>query len=190
MKKKRYSAEDWLDLGLTELSRTGPEAIKLEAICKAAGLTRGSFYYHFADHEAFLVAMANRWLEQQTDEIAEHIQALMDGGEISAEVMEQMTQAALKIDYRLELAMRELGRRVPKVNVVVNAADKKRIGVMTQIYVTRYALPMEEAARYAYLEYATFSGIVLLNPDMAEDEQLGLAALYEQTMVAALRNGD
>lgn len=190
MKKKRYSAEDWLDLGLAELSRAGPEAVKLEAICKAAGLTRGSFYYHFADHEAFLVAVAERWLVQQTDLVAEHITDLMSDGDIGPEVMEKMTQAALEIDYKLELGMRELGRRVPKVNAVVKAADKKRIDVMTQIYVTRYALQTERAARYAYLEYATFSGIVLLNPDMAKEEQFSLAGLYEQTMIAALTKGD
>ncbi len=187
VKRKRYRADDWLDLALAELAQAGPDAVKLEALCAAAGLTRGSFYHHFGDHEAFLVAMAERWLVQQTDQLAEQLLPMIGEGQISPEVMQKMTEVAVSIDYKLELAMRDLGRRVADVNEVVRTADAKRIGVMTKIYEHHYGQPPELASRYAYLEYAAFSGIVLLNPDMPEDEQMGLAALYEQTMLAALK---
>jgi len=190
VKRKRYRADDWLDLALAELSRAGPDAVKLEALCTAAGLTRGSFYHHFEDHEAFLVAMAERWLFQQTDQLAEQLLPMIGDGPISPEVMQKMTEVAVSIDYKLELAMRDLGRRVAGVNAVVRAADAKRIGVMTKIYEPHSGQPPELAAQYAYLEYAAFSGIVLLNPDMPEDEQMGLASLYEQTMLAALKKED
>ncbi len=159
-------------------------------MCRAADLTKGSFYYHFADHEAFLIGLAERWLFEQTDQITEQITVLTDAGDFSREAMQQMTDAAIGIDYRLELAMRELGRRVPKVNAVVARADERRIGVMSQIYEARYKQSPEMAKRLAFLEYAAFSGIVLLNPEMDDQEQRGFAALYEEMMTRALGEGD
>ena len=189
MSKKRFNAEDWLTLGLAELSRAGPEAVKLDAICKAAELTKGSFYYHFADHQSFLVGMAERWLVEQTDQIADQVAALTEQGDFGPDVMQQMTDAAIGIDYKLELSMRELGRRVPDVNAVIAKADHKRIGVLSKIYQVRYNQPADLAARLAYLEYAAFSGIVLLNPDMPEAEQRGFASLYEEIITSALGKG-
>jgi AcrR family transcriptional regulator len=47
--------------GLAEISKHGLEA-SLDAICARADLTRGAFYVHFADREAFLVAVMNEVL--------------------------------------------------------------------------------------------------------------------------------
>jgi TetR/AcrR family transcriptional repressor of nem operon len=47
--------------GLAEISELGLE-VSLDTICARAGLTRGAFYVHFADREAFLVAVMNEVL--------------------------------------------------------------------------------------------------------------------------------
>lgn len=47
--------------GLAEISAHGLE-VSLDAICARADLTRGAFYVHFADREAFLVAVMNEVL--------------------------------------------------------------------------------------------------------------------------------
>jgi TetR/AcrR family transcriptional repressor of nem operon len=47
--------------GLAEISAHGLE-VSLDAICARANLTRGAFYVHFADREAFLVAVMNEVL--------------------------------------------------------------------------------------------------------------------------------
>ncbi len=45
-----------LDAGVREIADSGLEA-SLDAICARAKLTRGAFYVHFEDREAFLVAV-------------------------------------------------------------------------------------------------------------------------------------
>ena len=45
-----------IEAGMAELGRSGLEA-SLDAICARAKLTRGAFYVHFADREAFIVAV-------------------------------------------------------------------------------------------------------------------------------------
>lgn len=176
MRKPRFRKEDWLDLGLAALSKDGPEAIKLEAICKAAGLTRGSFYYHFEDHDAFVAGLAAHWFETQTEQVAKTIETY----EETRDQIEALTEAAMQIDYRLELAMRELARRMPAVQQIVEQADQARLAAVAELYTARFGVSQEEAAELAFLEYAAFSGLILISPDMEIDAQRALAARYDQ----------
>ena len=50
-----------LAAGLEEFSEHGLDA-SLDAICTRAGLTRGAFYVHFADRDAFILAVMNHVL--------------------------------------------------------------------------------------------------------------------------------
>jgi AcrR family transcriptional regulator len=172
---------DWIKLGLEQLSEKGCEAVKLEAICKAAGLTRGSFYHHFEDHESFLTGLARYWLKSQTEEIAASIDTNASADDQNA----ALTQAAMQIDYRLELGIRELGRRIPAVHEIIQQADTLRLKVVSTLYQERYGLEAREADHFAYLEYAAFSGIILLDPDIPIERQKALADLYESTMARA-----
>ncbi len=182
MKRRRFTKKDWLRHGLAELSAIGAEAVKLEAICKSAGLTRGSFYHHFDDHEAYLTELAAQWFETQTSAIASEI----DPSTSVITQSETLTQAALAIDYRLELGIRELGRRLPAVADIVRHADARRLAVLSDLYQRRYGLDKEDAATFAYLEYATFSGIILLDPNIDEARQRTLAAFYDATVAKSL----
>lgn len=182
MTRPRFTREDWIDLGRERLARAGVEAIKLDAICKASGLTRGSFYHHFSDHEGFLIALSKTWLKTATKDIA----ARLDETAGAEDQMEALTDAAMTIDYRLELGIRELARRLPAVQAVVAEADALRLDVLTELYQSRFSLAPEAARDYAYLEYAAFSGLILLDRDMPAARQKALAAVYARAMSAAL----
>lgn len=186
MNKRRFSKADWLRHGLAELAAIGPEAVKLEAICKSAGLTRGSFYHHFEHHEAYLTALAHEWLETQTESVIRQI----DSCAPVAAQYEALSAAAMAVDYRLELGIREIGRRLSAVAEIVRIADARRLSVVSDIYRRRFRLSGDEAAAYAYLEYAVFSGIILLDPEMGEARQKKLAALYDKTIASALDRGN
>ena len=180
-KKKRFSANDWIELGLAELSKNGAEAVKLEAICGAAGLTRGSFYYHFEDHSAFLLALAQGWTKRQTDDVADSLVADSSAQDKAS----ALTDASLEIDFRLELGIRELARRFPAIERIVKVTDDKRLEILSQIYSQRFDLDESEAANLAFLEYATFSGMILLSPDLDSKKQRELADRYDLLMQRA-----
>lgn len=182
MTKRRFSKEDWIALGLEVLSAEGPEAVKLEPICKSAGLTRGSFYHHFEDHQTFLISLATHWYDTQTTDVA----ATVDVGAGPDDQNVALTEAAMQIDYRVELGIRELGRRLPAIQKIVKKADAKRLEVISALYQRRHGLNPQTADAFAYLEYAAFSGVILLDPDMPKDRQRELASLYDTTISTAL----
>lgn len=184
-KKRRLKADDWVELGLAELARHGPDAIKLEAICTAAGLTRGSFYHHFNDHLDFLKSVVTAWQNQSTVDVIQGINSAASTEEIAS----NLTTAALQIDYRLELGIRELGRRLPEIADIVRETDLTRIATLTKIYAERFGIDEPIAEDFAFIEYAAFSGMILLNPDMDKGKQHRLAAQYDSLVERALSTG-
>src|ERR1700726_1460892 len=71
----QLSAKDWLDQGLKTLTHSGFTALKAEPLAKAMGVSRGSFYWHFADIGAFHSAILKHWREVAAEQIIANVEA-------------------------------------------------------------------------------------------------------------------
>src|SRR3981189_1872612 len=71
----QLSAKDWLGLGLKTLAKSGFTALKAEPLAKAMGVSRGSFYWHFADIGAFHAAILKQWREVAAEQIIANLEA-------------------------------------------------------------------------------------------------------------------
>ena len=60
--------------GLRALGAGGPDAVRIEPLAKALGVTRGGFYWHFADRHALLEEMLDTWERRSTDEVIERVE--------------------------------------------------------------------------------------------------------------------
>src|SRR5262245_52783828 len=74
----QLSARDWLDQGLKTLASHGFAALKAEPLAKAMGVSRGSFYWHFADISAFHAAILKAWREVAAEAIIANVEAATD----------------------------------------------------------------------------------------------------------------
>src|SRR5205807_10529730 len=74
----QLSSQDWLDQGLRTLARSGFTALKAEPMAKAMGVSRGSFYWHFADIGAFHGAILKRWREVAAEQIIADLERASD----------------------------------------------------------------------------------------------------------------
>src|SRR5213596_4277399 len=72
----QLSATDWLDMGLKTLAERGFTALKAEPLAKAMGVSRGSFYWHFADIGAFHAAILKHWREVAAEQIIANLEAV------------------------------------------------------------------------------------------------------------------
>ncbi len=178
MKHRRLSRENWLDLGLSQLSEHGPDGLKLEPMCSAAGLTRGSFYHHFDDHDAFVQAVTERWVETGTDRIVQALDTEANLPDVEA----QLHDLATSLDYRLELGIRELARRAPQIRDTVRKADGRRLNVLTGLYSAKFGIKDNDARFAAFIEYAAFVGTILIAPDMEQSAQDALADRFQDVL--------
>src|SRR5215470_12915716 len=71
----QLSPKDWLDQGLKTLIQDGFTALKAEPLAKAMGVSRGSFYWHFADIHAFHAAILAQWREVAAEQIIANVEA-------------------------------------------------------------------------------------------------------------------
>src|SRR5215510_8697431 len=76
----QLSATDWLDEGLRTLAANGFTALKADPLAKQLGVSRGSFYWHFRDVDAFHAALLARWREIATERIIADLESRADDG--------------------------------------------------------------------------------------------------------------
>src|SRR5260370_15105330 len=72
----------WIEEGLRALAAGGPDAVRVEALAQALGVTKGGFYAHFADRNALLEEMLDSWARMSTDEVLERVER--NGGDVRA----------------------------------------------------------------------------------------------------------
>ena len=105
--------QTWIAAATEVLIDRGIDAVRVDVLAKALEVTRGSFYWHFKDREALLVAVLHAWRDGATEQVIERFegqqadaQALV-GELISLPFRGRAAQRAA----RVELAIRAWARR-------------------------------------------------------------------------------
>jgi AcrR family transcriptional regulator len=154
----RFNRADWLALGLSALAEEGPPGLTIEALCRRAGKTKGSFYAHFPAIEAFLAALAGHWRETCTLRLMQEA----DKGEAAGERLIALDRMALALDVRVEQGMRRLAQLDAGVAAICTAVDRERIAYLAGLHGETGRGP-EEALALARIEYAAFIGFQQLD---------------------------
>lgn len=95
----------WLDVGQDILREEGIEGVSVKALTQRLGVTKGSFYHHFEDIDAFLRELANYFSGEHLAEIMETARERADG-DPKAELIESARIIEAADGYRLMSAMR------------------------------------------------------------------------------------
>jgi AcrR family transcriptional regulator len=150
----RLGMNEWVRAGLAELAAGGFAAVRVERLAKHLGVTKGSFYWHFADREALLTAMVAEWERIQTSEVIDRVDAV--GGE-PATRLARLSEAADAADARLEVAMRGWAVTEPSILAAVNRVDHRRLDYL-QAIVESAGVPRQAAKARAHLLYYALIG--------------------------------
>lgn len=170
-KADQLSATDWLDQGLITLTRSGFTALKAEPLAKAMGVSRGSFYWHFADVAAFHTALLKRWRDIMTEQIIARLERLPEG-ENPISVLLRRAFGGGRLP--LEIAVRTWATVDPAARAAVHAIDRRRLSYMEDQFAMRGYSPSLARAR-AQILYWTFLGFTLSDrplPKARQDEIL------------------
>jgi len=113
----QLSARDWLDQGLKALAKTGFTALKAEPLAKAMGVSRGSFYWHFADIAAFHAAILKHWREVA----AEQVIAGLEASAAEVDPLSLLLRRTFTSKQALEKAVRTWAAVDPKARAAAQA---------------------------------------------------------------------
>lgn len=151
----QLSADDWINEGLRALARSGFTALKADPLAKRLGVSRGSFYWHFADLSAFHTAILKRWRDVAAEQIIADVEA--DG---SAEPLRFLLQRTFGARLDLERAVRNWAAFDPAAQGALRAIDRRRLDYIETLLEKRGLAPALAQAR-AQILYWTFLGFAL-----------------------------
>lgn len=153
----RTPRERWVEEGLRALAAGGPDAVRVEPLAKALGVTKGGFYWHFEDRGALLEAMLEAWERTVVDEVIAQVDATEDG-DARARLWHLFALASEGADLRrVDLAVRDWARRDPAVAARLRRVDNRRMAYMRSLFGALDSDPDEVEVR-CLLAFALFVG--------------------------------
>lgn len=152
----QLSAKNWLDQGLKALAKSGFTALKAEPLAKAMGVSRGSFYWHFADIAAFHAAILRHWREVAAEQVIASLEA--SAGEVDP--LSLLLRRTFASKPALEKAVRSWAAVDPKARAAVQAIDRRRVSYIEGL-LKQSGLSDNAALGRAQILYWTFVGFAL-----------------------------
>ena len=119
----QLSAKDWLDAGLKALAASGFTALKADPLAKSLGVSRGSFYWHFADLDAFHAAILLHWRDAAAERIIADLETVPD----RESPLRRLLHRSFSGHLALEKAVRSWATSDGKARAAVQAIDRRRL---------------------------------------------------------------
>ena len=120
----------WIEEGLKALAAGGPEAVRVEALARALGVTKGGFYNHFDDRPALLREMLDTWERLVIDQVIEQIEAEPADARERLRRLFALSSAPAGDLVKIELAIRDWARRDQAVARRLKRIDNRRIAYL------------------------------------------------------------
>ena len=135
----------WIDAGLRALAAAGPDAVRIESLAQALGVSKGGFYWHFDGRSALLEEMLDQWERVMIDEVIERVED-EPGGDARAKLRRLFALAADRgrrgnandpdapSPMEIELAIRDWARRDQAVAARLVHVDNRRMEYMRKLF--------------------------------------------------------
>ena len=152
----RTPRERWIEEGLKALSAGGPDAVRVEPLAEALGVSKGGFYWQFANRDALLAEMLDTWERTSVDAVIERVEGR--GGD-ARERLGSLFAIASSGDtiIRSDLAIRDWARRDPAVAKRLKRIDNRRMDYMRTLFGEICPDPDDAEAR-CLLAFSLFVG--------------------------------
>jgi AcrR family transcriptional regulator len=175
----RLSATDWEVAALDAVAEHGLAGIAVEPLARRLGVTKGSFYWHFADRDALLGAALARWERDYTDRVIAAVAEVATPRARLRQLIGSVVSGGRGDRIHLALA----GSDLPVVRATVARVTRRRLDYLAACYV-ELGQARRRARESALLAYTAYVGLVHLRleaPD-ALPTAAAFAAYVDQLM--------
>jgi AcrR family transcriptional regulator len=155
---QRLRRADWERAALEAIAEQGLTAVAVEPLARTLGVTKGSFYAHFATRDELIEAALASWEHShgveglkrfvEIDDPAERLDAMLT----SAVEFSRSGTPSVHISLLGEL-------HDPRVRAAVRRVTKRRLDLLARSY-RELGLPPHRVAHRARLAYATYVGLM------------------------------
>lgn len=133
-RKAQLGRQDWIDAALAELLAGGVNAVKVDRLARRLRVTRGSFYWHFANRAELLRELLDAWETTNTRAFEQVLRRRDANG-----LKEFMAVVELWVEERefspaFDTAVRDWARVSKDARAAVRRVDDRRIEVLRRIF--------------------------------------------------------
>lgn len=174
MGTKRFRAQDWILAGFAALAESGIEAVRIEKLARRLNTSKGSFYWHFSDRPALLMAMLDFWEAEGTSLViisADTIDSPVGRMRAVAEAALLATEQGLDV-ARTEAALRAWAAEDPVAAQRISRVDERRVAYLSQL-LGLMGYPPSSAQRLGIGIYLALMGLYNARryaPSLADDQ--------------------
>ncbi|WP_430383535.1 TetR/AcrR family transcriptional regulator [Streptomyces sp. P10-4] len=127
----------WIEAGLQALSAGGPQAVRVESLAQALGVSKGGFYGYFRNRQALLTEMLDAWEREVTEKVIERVES--GGGDARARLDRLFTIVASSgdtptVSVAAELAVRDWARHDEEVARRLRRVDNRRMDYLRSLF--------------------------------------------------------
>jgi len=162
LKETPLSEDDWIEAATDVLVDENFRGIRIDALCKKLGVTKGSFYWHFPGRTELVSTLLARWRQRMTTNIIERLTALGESpGERLRALFELPHRSKSPEFARVEQSVRDWGRCADKAQEAVQEVDELRLEYFRSLLI-QHGLSDEMAEKRAYIAYSIMMGDSIL----------------------------
>ncbi|MEV6135452.1 TetR/AcrR family transcriptional regulator [Nocardia sp. NPDC051990] len=176
----RTPRSGWIEQGLLALATGGPDAVRIESLAQALGVTKGGFYGHFANRKALLTEMLDTWERESTDAVRAQVES--EGGDPRSKIRRAGLLTFSDERLPIDLAVRDWARRDPTVAERLRRVDNYRMEYARELFGKICSDPEEIEAR-ALLAFCLAVGRHFLAADHNERTHLEVAGRAADLLV-------
>jgi AcrR family transcriptional regulator len=179
-KTEPLSREAWEAAALAVIAEAGVAAVAVEPLARRLGVTKGSFYWHFAGRDELLAAALRRWERLHTEEVIAGLADLAPRDRL-ARLMATRLEKGDRLYSALGAASTD-----PVVRPVLKRVAARRLAYLDAIF-RDLGFDAEAARQRAFLAGAAYAGLLQLEREsqgrlLSGDER----ARYFTTLVELL----
>jgi AcrR family transcriptional regulator len=157
--RSRLSAADWEIAALDLLAEQGVAAVAVEPLARRLGVTKGSFYWHFASRDELLEATLRRWEEADADTLTGQVEQIADPRERLIELFRR-TSREMRSHVIYSALLKALDH--PAVRPVMQRLSQRRIQYLALAF-KAVGLNRRDALDRARLAYSAYAGFLQLS---------------------------
>ncbi|EAR20486.1 TetR/AcrR family transcriptional regulator [Nitrococcus mobilis] len=162
--RQPLTADAWAEAALEIIAESGFDTVAVEPLARRLGVTKGSFYWHFANRQALVQAALEQWERRETDEVLARAAQERDPRKRLARLFREADGS--RRAGRLYLALTGAIENHP-IQIVVRRVMDHRVEFLRECYAAM-GLSAGEAWQRAILAYSVFLGTLQLRRDAPE----------------------
>ncbi|MGK7296550.1 MAG: TetR/AcrR family transcriptional regulator [Candidatus Wenzhouxiangella sp. M2_3B_020] len=169
--KATLSASDWERAALELIAEKGVSALAVEPLARRLGITKGSFYWHFASRDELLEQALRRWEQRDVEHLA---RSLDDDRPPDQRLSEFILRTSRQNrSHQIHAALCAASDH-PRVKPVIERITDRRMEYLAKAF-RELGLSDEESRHRARLTYTSYVGYIQLQirgmaPERGSDE--------------------